>query len=184
MEDLPKTLPTFERAYTNESQIADPQAAEKLVNCMLDVVIPNVTARDILSLSGDMRRTMVERLRITRVPTDPNLKANAQVHNATLNQQGQAVPDLDFCMPLHEMDVVVGGKVVEAALLDEGLEIVVIRKDLWRDSGYGVNKARTMSMQTANLGEEEMEGCVEYLELEVRGIRTWAHAFVVEKAPF
>jgi hypothetical protein len=66
VKDLPKILPTFERAYTNESRIADPQTAENLVNRMLDVVIPNVTARDILSLSGDARKAMVERLRITK----------------------------------------------------------------------------------------------------------------------
>lgn len=39
-------------------------------------------------------------------------------------------------------------------------------------------------MQAANLATEAMEGCVEYLELEVGGIQTWAHAFVVEQAPF
>ena len=183
-KDLPKALPTFERAYTNESRIADPQIAENLVNQMLDVVIPNVTACDILSLSGDARKAMVECLCITRVPTDPNLKANAQVHHVTSNQGKLVVPDLEFCTPLREMDVIVGGKVVEAALLDDGSEIVVIWRDLWKESGYDVNRARKMVMQTANLATEAMEGCVEYLELEVRGIQTWVHAFVVEQAPF
>jgi hypothetical protein len=59
-KDLPKTLPTC--AYTNESQIADPQAAEILINHMLDTVVLNVTTRDILSLSGDAcNKAMVDR---------------------------------------------------------------------------------------------------------------------------
>jgi len=37
-------------------------------------------------------------------------------------------------------------------------------------------------MQTANRGKEELQGCVEYLELEVGGVKTYAHAFVVQSA--
>jgi hypothetical protein len=38
--------------------------------------------------------------------------------------------------------------------------------------------------QTANGEKEAMLGCVEYLELEVGGIKTYTHAFVVSKAPY
>jgi len=41
-----------------------------------------------------------------------------------------------------------------------------------------------MTMQTANGGKEGMLGCVEYLELEVEGVRTYAHAFVMQSAPY
>jgi len=37
-------------------------------------------------------------------------------------------------------------------------------------------------MQTANGGTEKMMGCVKYLELEVGGVKTYAHAFVVQLA--
>ena len=47
-----------------------------------------------------------------------------------------------------------------------------------------MNKKRRMTMQTANGGKEEMQGCVEYLELEVRGVKMYAHAFVVQIAPY
>ena len=36
-----------------------------------------------------------------------------------------------------------------------------------------------MMMQTANGGTEMMEGCTEYLQLVVDGLKTWAHAYVV-----
>ena len=39
-------------------------------------------------------------------------------------------------------------------------------------------------MQTANGGIEKMMECVEYLELEVGGVKTYAHAFVVQLAPY
>jgi len=41
-----------------------------------------------------------------------------------------------------------------------------------------------MTMQTVNGGKEELQGCMEYLELEVRGVKTYAHAFVVQSAPY
>ena len=47
-----------------------------------------------------------------------------------------------------------------------------------------MNKKRRMTMQTANGGKEEMQGCVEYLELEVGGVKTYAYAFVVQLAPY
>jgi len=39
-----------------------------------------------------------------------------------------------------------------------------------------------MTMQTANGGTEKMIGCVEYLELEVGRVKTYAYAFVVQLA--
>ena len=69
-------------------------------------------------------------------------------------------------------------------LLDEGSEIVIVREDLCDELGLEVNRKRRMMMQTANRGKEELQRCVEYLELEVRGVKTYTHAFVVQSAPY
>ncbi|KAG2047091.1 hypothetical protein BDR06DRAFT_850063, partial [Suillus hirtellus] len=47
-----------------------------------------------------------------------------------------------------------------------------------------INKEVHMRMQTANGGSQEMARCVEMLEIEVEGVRTWAHAYVVPNAPY
>jgi len=91
---------------------------------------------------------------------------------------------VEFPTPLREVEVVVIGRYRELGLLDEGSEIVIVREDLCKELGLEVNKKRRMTMQTANRGKEEMQGCVEYLELEVRGVKTYAHAFVVQSAPY
>ena len=69
-------------------------------------------------------------------------------------------------------------------LLDEGSEIVIVREDLCKELGLEVSKKRRMTMQTANGEKEEMQGCVEYLKLEIGGVKTYAHAFVVQIAPY
>ena len=37
-------------------------------------------------------------------------------------------------------------------------------------------------MQTANGGFQQMPGCIEMLEIDVEGMKTWAHAFVIPDA--
>ncbi|KAF8805848.1 hypothetical protein BYT27DRAFT_7103566, partial [Phlegmacium glaucopus] len=91
---------------------------------------------------------------------------------------------LEFCTPLREIKVALKGKTSEWGVLDDGSEIVVVRKDLWEELGFDVNKERLMMMQAANGSRERMEGCAEFLEVTVGDVRTWVHAFVVPHAPF
>ena len=41
-------------------------------------------------------------------------------------------------------------------MLDEGSEIVIVRKDLCKEPGLEVNKKRRMTMQMTNGGKEEI----------------------------
>ena len=96
------------------------------------------------------------------------------------------VPEVpvEFAMPLREVEVMVMEKYKKMGLLDEGSEIVIIRGDLCDKLGVEMNMKRKMTMQIANGGKEEMQGCIEYLELEVGGVKTYAHAFVVQSIPY
>jgi hypothetical protein len=70
------------------------------------------------------------------------------------------------------------------ALLDEGSELVVIREDVWKKTQAPINKDIRMRMQTANGSSQGMSGCLEMLEIDVDGIKTWAHACVIADAPY
>ncbi|KAJ8582376.1 hypothetical protein M405DRAFT_750358, partial [Rhizopogon salebrosus TDB-379] len=87
-------------------------------------------------------------------------------------------------MPLRELRVTLNGTHSELGLLDEGSEIVVIHEDAWRKTNAPRNEQIRMRMQTANGGSQDMGGCVEMLEIDVDGIKTWAHAYVVPDAPY
>jgi len=67
----------------------------------------------------------------------------------------------------------------ELGLLDERSEIVIVQEDLCKELGLEVNKKRRMTIQIANRGKKEMQGYIEYLELEVEGVKIYVHAFVV-----
>jgi hypothetical protein len=91
---------------------------------------------------------------------------------------------VEHATPLREIRVTLNGVHSELGLLDEGSKIVVIREDIWKKTKAPINQGARMRMQTANGGSQEMEGCMEMLEIEVDGIRTWAHAYVVPDAPY
>ena len=91
---------------------------------------------------------------------------------------------MEFAEPLQELKVIVNGKKEELALLNGGLEIVLIREDLWQEVGDSVNVKRRMMIKAVNGSTSEPPGCVEMLEINVEGLKTWVHAFIVLSAPY
>ncbi|KAG2054233.1 hypothetical protein BDR06DRAFT_846527, partial [Suillus hirtellus] len=85
---------------------------------------------------------------------------------------------------LRELHVTLNRVHSELGLLGEGSEIIVIREDIWRKTNAPWNQGIHMRMQTANGGAQEMGGYVEMLEINVEGIKMWAHAYVVLDAPY
>ena len=136
---------------------------------ILDVEVPNIQVRDLLALSRDLRREMVDQICIQ------NKVLAVRATLVTLPEM-----PVEFVTPLQEVEVVVMGRCYELGLLDEGSEIVIVREDLCKELGLEVNKKRRMTMQTANGKKKKMQGCIEYLELEVREVKTYAHAFVMQ----
>ncbi|KAG2096553.1 uncharacterized protein F5147DRAFT_583972, partial [Suillus discolor] len=55
---------------------------------------------------------------------------------------------------------------------------------VWRKTQAPINKNIHMHMQTANGGSQDMSGCLEMLEINVDGIKMWAHAYVIADAPY
>lgn len=175
-EEEQHTVPEDQPAFSYESKAADPQAANKMFKRILKVAVPDVTVNDLVSLSGDLRKELVEYTRTQRIPKDKSQPLSSSLLTKPLQ--------LDYSTPLREIPVTLAGKKEEMGLLDEGSEIVVVRKDLWEEIGFKVNPAVNMMMQTANGGKEAMKGCAEFLEVTVGGLRTWVHAFIVPQAPY
>jgi len=168
-----KTEGIRQPAYCREPRIANVETPHQILQRMLEVEVPNIRIRDLLALSGDLQQEMMNQTHMqNRMPAV----------GATLTTMPRT--PLEFTTPLREVEVVVMGRQRELGLLDERSEIVIVREDLCNELGLEVNRKRRMTMQTANGGKEELQGCVEYLELEVGGVKTYAHAFMVQSAPY
>ena len=82
---------------------------------MLEVEVPNIRIRDLLALSGDLQREMVDQTRMQNKM--PAVGATLATMPGT---------PLEFTTPLREVEVVVMGRQRELGLLDEGSEIVIV----------------------------------------------------------
>jgi len=121
-------------AYQFESKIADPDAAQQMLKRILDIEVPNIKVRDLLSLSGDLCKHMVETTRTQKAPVASSVLV--------------AMPDaIEFSMPLWEVEVTIMGRQREFGLLDEGSEIVILREDLRQELDVELNVERRMWMQ-------------------------------------
>jgi len=165
-------------AYTYESKAASPDATQCVYQGILNMMVPNLTVSDLLAISPDLRQEAVEHCRTQRKPTPSSaVSASATTsHDAPLQ--------VEHATPLRELRVTINGMHSEMGLLDEGSEIVVIHEDAWRKTNAPSNERIRMRMQMANGGSQDMKGCLEMLEIEVAGIKTWAHAYVVPDVPY
>ncbi|KAG2050219.1 hypothetical protein BDR06DRAFT_892195, partial [Suillus hirtellus] len=142
-------------------------------------MVPHITVTDLLAISPELRKEAVDHCRTHRVPTPTTaLSTNTITSNST------SPPQVEHATPLREIHVTLNGVHSELGLLDEGSEIIIIREDIWKKTKAPINKEVRMRMQMANGGSQEMAGCVEMLEIEVEGVRTWAHAYVVPNTPY
>jgi hypothetical protein len=166
-------------AFTYESKAAAPHVIQNVFKGILDMVVPHLTISDLLAISPELRKEAVDHCRTHQVPTPVTaLSANACTSNT--------IPPLqvEHATPLWELRVTLNGVHSELGLLDEGFEIVVIHKNVWRKTNAPWNQEIWMRMQTANRGAQDMGRCIEMLEIDVEGIKTWTHVYIVPDAPY
>ena len=89
-----------------------------------------------------------------------------------------------FCLPLQELDVLVGRITKVPAIFDTGSQIVVIRQDIVESLGIRVNTQRLIEMEGENGATNWTVGCAENLTLQVGDVQSKIHAHVVEHASF
>ncbi|KAH9046514.1 hypothetical protein EDB84DRAFT_1264936, partial [Lactarius hengduanensis] len=91
---------------------------------------------------------------------------------------------VEYSLPLREIDITVNGIVSEAGVLDQGSQIVVIRKDLAEEADARINQANQLRMEAANGSVCKTYGCAENLTMQIGDITFPIHAHVIDNAPF
>ena len=85
---------------------------------------------------------------------------------------------------LHAIDAILGGKVKCECVVDNGSEMVVIRRDKWEQTGSRYVPSRKILMETANNSSNWTLGITENLTLTIGGLTVCVLAQVVEDAPY
>ena len=163
-------------AYTYESKATNPVTTKQTFARILNAIVLSITIGDLLAISPDLRREAVDYARTHRIPA---FAASNEFSTTAI-----APPHIEYSTPLHELRITLNIIHEELGLLDDGSEIVVICEDIWKASQAKINSQVRMRMQMANRGVQEMPGCIEMLEIDVEGLKTWAHAFIIPDAPY
>ena len=90
--------------------------------------LSQTTPAHILAASPVIRKDLVERLRVRRVETSSYEKAADLTIPDPTNQciQPTSLREPAYSLPLREIDVQIGDKVLEAGVIDPGSQIIVI----------------------------------------------------------
>ena len=89
-----------------------------------------------------------------------------------------------FCLPLQELNVLVGNSLNVPAIYNTGSQIVVIRKDIVQSLSIHINTQQLIEMEGANGATNWMVGCAKNLSLQVGDVPFKIHAHIIKNASF
>jgi hypothetical protein len=169
------------------SQADDPALQEEIVKLVLNNKIDggNITLKHILAVSPPIRAKLAEFLRTHRVDSTSSIPTTQTTLHITGSNQGR--PKLvvgEDSVPLREVTCSVGCVENELAVLDEGSTVVVVREDLWNDTGLPLQREKAMPMQGANGDVTSTLGAIVDLPVQIGEITFYVQAQVVQNAPF
>ena len=185
----PPPTPTIARTvpqYRYQSTAEDQRLVSELESWLMEGKLSQTTPAHILAASPVIRKDLVERLRVRRVETSSYEEAADLTNSDTTNQSTRPTNRREpaYSLPLREIDVQIGDKVLEAGVIDPGSQIIVIREDLAREVGATINTDRLLQMEGANGATNWTLGCAEYLPMRVGNVSFEVHAHIIERAPF
>ena len=100
----------------------------------------------------------------------------ASVNEVVTVEEEPAVPE--------DHDTSLSGKVTCECVVDNGSEMVVIRRDKWEQTGSRFIPSCKILMETANNSSNWMLGITENLMMTVSGLSVYVQAQVVKDVPY
>ena len=129
------------------------------------------TPAHVFAASPIIRKDIVEKLKLRRVETNEyEVVTSESTFPRITTVQDDTSDDLfpgpqppAFCLPVQELDVLVGRITKVPAIFDTGSQIVVLRQDIVESLGIRVNTQRLIEMEGANGATNWTVGCAENL---------------------
>jgi len=103
--------------------------------------LAQTTPAHVLAASPTIRKDLVDKLRVKQVETSSFEEGADATTTSTpdANAKVNSTPEPAYSLPLHEIDIQIGGRITEAGIIDPGSQIIVIREDLAREVGATIN---------------------------------------------
>jgi hypothetical protein len=166
------------------SQAEDPALQEEIIKMVLENRIEGgITLKHLFAISPMIRSKLVEYLRTHRIEAPINNPNQATYHIGEEAEDDNLIVS-EAAVPLREVPCTVGNVTGELAVLDEGSSVVVIREDLWLETGLPIQRALSMKMEGAHGDVASTLGGVLKLPITLDQVTFYVQAQVVPRAPF
>lgn len=181
-----KTMPQYK--FTSNAE--DNDLLKLVIGRAMNAEI-TLTQKELLAVSGEMRKYFKEATTPRRIPTVNYIEGehgDAQnTYVLQFQQNGQTEKVVLTASPIMRLRVVtalLNGEFEAECVLDQGSEIICMDKSIWRKITHSINPKVTMSMESANSQSNSTYGLCENLRFTIGGIDLWFQVHVVENAPF
>jgi len=145
--------------YQYQASAEDQALTKQLVGWIFEGKLKQVTPAHIFASSPPIRKELVERLKPRQVETASFEQAYDNAADPVSVLRLATKREAEFALPLRKIDVLVNNCSTEAGILDQGSQIIVIRKDLANEVGARINTQRTLRMEGANSSTSRTLGC-------------------------
>lgn len=149
-----------------------------------------LSLRELLAISPDIRKVMKEQISTKQivphgsVTTTPAQVGVVNTLMAALPERTDGLVVANHSEKLRAIDVVLNGTRTVEAIMDEGSQIIGLRRDIWEDIGLPVRRDHLVTMETANSALETSVGLLQDLKLTVGGYNFYVQVQVVENAAY
>lgn len=171
--------------------IENQEATNRVLQAALNATV-QVSVRDIFAVSNDIRKNVREQISAKRVPTGGPLSTQTatpqtmmvQTFMAALPTRTDGKIVSKHSQKLRSIDVRVDDRFTFEAVMDEGSQIIAIRKDLWESLGLAVRCDHQVTMESANSSLNTSVGLLQDLKFTIGGYDFYLQVQVIENAPY
>ena len=169
-------LNTLQLQFCYQSNAEDQKLTSQLLKWLLEGKLTQTTPAHILAASVPIHKDLSKQLHTCHI------KATAFKQTTLPSLAAQIEPD--YTLPLQEINILVGGHSTEAGVIDPGLQIIAIRKDLADEVSACINPGICLEMESTNGAKSWTLGCTKYLNMNISDIPFKIHAHVIENTLF
>jgi len=148
-----------------------------------------LTTKEMLAASSELRKHMRDIVTPRKVTAGTNLynagaSNSVSVNVAELKPRSDGLISTDHSVSLRALDVKPKDGFTAEAIVDDGSQIIAVRRNIWEKSGESLRADYKMVMESANTTSNDTMGLIPDFKINIGGYDFYIQAQVVEKAPY
>ena len=134
--------------YHYQAPIENQGTVQQVFDRALDIPV-RVTPRELLAISGDIRKKMKDIVTARRVPVTTSVVQDTLYTNISAPDTSDLVVAVDAA-PLRIVEGILDSRIAAECLLDQGSSIVAMRRDVWEKLGTPLHSERVIHMESSH----------------------------------